>query len=40
MEADNLIKKLNMIGHPEGGHYVENFKNDSVSQIYYLLKRR
>ena len=39
MEADNLIKKLNMISHPEGGHYVENFKNDIVSQIYYLLKR-
>ena len=28
-----------MISHPEGGHYVENFKNDSVSQIYYLLKK-
>ena len=39
MEADNLIKKLNMISHPEGGHYVENFKNENVSQIYYLLKR-
>ncbi len=39
MEADNLIKKLNMISHPEGGHYVEIFKNDNVSQIYYLLKR-
>ncbi len=39
MEADNLIKKLNMISHPEGGHYVENFKNKNVSQIYYLLKR-
>ena len=39
MEADNLIKKLNMISHPEGGHYVENFKNDNVSQIYYLLKK-
>ena len=39
MEADNLIKKLNMISHPEGGYYVENFKNDNVSQIYYLLKR-
>ena len=39
MEAENLIKKLNMIGHPEGGYYVENFKNDNVSQIYYLLKR-
>jgi len=39
VEADNLIKKLNMISHPEGGHYVENFKNKNVSQIYYLLKR-
>ena len=39
MEADNLIKKLNMISNPEGGHYVENFKNENVSQIYYLLKR-
>ena len=40
MEADNLIKKLNMISHPEGGHYVENFKNKNVSQIYYLLKSK
>ncbi len=37
--ADILIKKLNMIRHPEGGHYVEVFKNEHVSQIYYLLKR-
>ena len=28
-----------MISHPEGGHYIENFKNDNVSQIYYLLKK-
>ena len=28
-----------MISHPEGGHYAENFKNDNVSQIYYLLKK-
>ena len=28
-----------MIRHPEGGHYVEVFKNEHVSQIYYLLKR-
>ena len=28
-----------MISHPEGGHYVENFKNGNVSQIYYLLKK-
>ena len=28
-----------MISHPEGGHYVEIFKNKEVSQIYYLLKK-
>ena len=28
-----------MISHPEGGHYVENFKNENFSQIYYILKR-
>ena len=38
-DADTLIKKLNMVSHPEGGHYVEILKNDSVSQIYYLLKK-
>ena len=38
-DADNLIKKMNMISHPEGGHYVEVLKNDYVSQIYYLLKK-
>ena len=37
--VDNLIKKLKMINHPEGGHYVEIFKNKNVSQIYYLLKK-
>ena len=37
--ADSLIKKLSMISHPEGGHYVENFKDKDVSQIYYLLKK-
>ncbi|MDC3178695.1 cupin domain-containing protein [Pelagibacteraceae bacterium] len=39
MEADSLISKLNMISHPEGGYYAENFKNNNVSQIYYLLKK-
>ena len=38
-DADRLIKKLEMISHPEGGHYVEIFKNKEVSQIYYLLKK-
>ncbi len=38
-DANTLIKKFNMISHPEGGHYVEIFKNEAVSQIYYLLKK-
>ncbi len=38
-DVDSLIKKLKMIKHPEGGHYVEIFKNKEVSQIYYLLKK-
>ena len=38
-DVDSLIKKLKMISHPEGGHYVEIFKNKEVSQIYYLLKK-
>ena len=38
-DADTLIKQLNMINHPEGGHYVEVVKNEYVSQIYYLLKK-
>ncbi len=38
-DADTLIKQMNMISHPEGGHYVEVLKNEYVSQIYYLLKK-
>ena len=38
-DADTLIKQMNMISHPEGGHYVEVLKNEHVSQIYYLLKK-
>ena len=37
-DAEILIRKLKMISHPEGGHYVEIFKDKNVSQIYYLLK--
>ena len=28
-----------MIPHPEGGHYVEVFKNKDVSHIYFLLEQ-
>ena len=38
-KADTLIKQMNMVSHPEGGHYVEVLKNEYVSQIYYLLKK-
>ncbi len=28
-----------MISHPEGGHYVEIFRNNYVSHIYFLLEQ-
>ena len=34
----SLIKQHKMIAHPEGGHYVEIFKNKDVSHIYFLLE--
>ena len=36
----SLIKSHKMIPHPEGGHYVEVYKNKDVSHIYYLLEKR
>ena len=38
---EDLIKKLNMISHPEGGYFSESFRdeNNNVSLIYYLLKK-
>ena len=35
----SLIKHHKMIAHPEGGHYVEIFKNKDVSHIYFLLEQ-
>ena len=35
----SLIKTHKMIPHPEGGHYVEVYKNKDVSHIYYLLEK-
>ena len=34
----SLIEYHNMEPHPEGGHYVEIFKNKDVSHIYFLLE--
>jgi len=38
---ENLIKKLKLIPHPEGGYFAESFRDEkgSVSLIYYLLKK-
>ena len=33
-----LIKEHKMTPHPEGGHYVEIFRNDDVTHIYFLLE--
>ena len=39
-DPEKLIKLLNMSPHPEGGYFVESFrdKENNVSVIYYLLK--
>jgi uncharacterized protein len=43
MNADDIIAKLNLIPHPEGGYYRESFRDvdgmrGSCTAIYYLLK--
>ena len=40
-KCDELIDKLNLIPHPEGGHFAETLRdiNGHVSHIYYLLKK-
>lgn len=43
-EADRIITQLGLQPHPEGGYYVETFRDDqggergSCTAIYYLLK--
>ena len=38
--SDEIIKKLNLIPHPEGGHFKESYRdNNRVSLIYYLLRK-
>ena len=37
--ADKIIKKLEMIPHPEGGHFKESYRDKNISLIYYLLKK-
>ena len=40
-ESYNIIKKLGMVPHPEGGHFIETYrdKNNYFSHIYYLLNK-
>ena len=40
-DSEYLIKKLQMVAHPEGGHFSESFrdKNNNVSLIYYMLRK-
>ena len=38
-EAEIIIRKLNLEPHPEGGYFVECFRNKEISVIYYLLKK-
>ena len=33
-----LIEEHKMTPHPEGGHYVEIFRNNDVTHIYFLLE--
>ena len=38
-EAETIIRELNLEPHPEGGHFVECFRTNEISIIYYLLKK-
>ena len=37
--SDEIIQKLEMIPHPEGGYFKESYRDKNVSLIYYLLKK-
>ena len=37
--GDKIIKKLEMMPHPEGGHFKESYRDNNISLIYYLLKK-
>ena len=38
--VDKIIKKLQMIPHPEGGHFHELYRDKNISLIYNLLKKK
>jgi predicted cupin superfamily sugar epimerase len=38
MDADDLIATLDLLPHPEGGHYRQTWIDDAGTAIYFLLK--
>ena len=38
MTAADLIASLGLKAHPEGGHYVETFRDEGATVIYFLLQ--
>jgi predicted cupin superfamily sugar epimerase len=36
--ADEIIERLGLKPHPEGGHYIETFRAPESTAIYFLLK--
>lgn len=38
MDGDSVIERLELIPHPEGGHYRETWRDHSGTAIYFLLR--
>jgi predicted cupin superfamily sugar epimerase len=38
MSADEWVRELGLIPHPEGGAYAQTWRDESSSAIYYLLR--
>jgi len=38
VDADQVIRALELVPHPEGGHYRETWADDASTAIYYLLR--
>lgn len=39
MDADDLLRTLALVPHPEGGHYAETWSDEASTAIYFLLRR-
>ncbi len=40
MQVDDLVNRLQLLVHPEGGWYREVYRNESVSTIHYVMAPR